>query len=124
MYKSLCLAVVLGALVALTGCGRSPDALVEQQIGQMNEWADAIEAGADQAKIDAIEERLTETKKALEELDLSDAEKKKLAEKYGEELGKATARVMKASMSKMGGMMEGMMKGMKEGLKKEMPGMP
>jgi len=112
MCKKLSWTVLLVALLPLVGCGQSADDLVLQQIDQMNEYADAIEAGSDKAEIEAIGKRMKETEKALEDLNLSDDEKKALAEKHGEEMGKAVTRVMKAGMSQLGEAMQGMMKGM------------
>ena len=124
MYKTLCFAMLLAALVPLAGCGQSADSLVQQQVDQMNELADALESGADKATLDEIGQRMKTNDQAIKDLNLSDAEKQRLSEKFGEEAGKATARVMKASMSKMGGMMEGVMKGMSEGMQGKMPEMP
>jgi len=121
MYKTLCFAVLLAALAPLAGCGQSADTLAQQQVDQLNELADAMESGADNAELDAIGQRMKTTEQAIKDLSLSDAEKQRLAEKYGEELGKATARVMKAGMSKMGGMMKGMMEGMSQGMQGNMP---
>lgn len=120
MCKMIYSTVVLIALVSLAGCGESADSLVQQQVDQLNELADALEAGAEQAEIDAIEERMKETKEASDGLNLSADEKKRLTEKYGEEEVKAAGRVMKAKMSKMGGAMQGMI----EGMKGKMPAMP
>lgn len=114
VYKALCSTVVLVALAALGGCSKSGDSLTQQHIDQMNELADALEAKADQAKLDEISKRMKETAEAIKDLDLSDAQREKLAEKYGAEMGKATARLMKA----MGGKM------MKDLLPKGMPGGP
>ena len=111
----LYLMVLLGVLVSAIGCSPSADSLVQRQIGELNELADALEGGADQAKLDAIGERMKETKTALDNLDIPAAEKKRLAEKYAKPASEALARVAKASMSKMGGMMEGMMQGFQGG---------
>lgn len=120
MYKTIYSTVVLIALVPLAGCGQSADGLFQQQVDQLNELADAFEVGAEQAEIDAIEKRMKEAKEAFDGLNLSDDEKKRLIEKYGEEMTEASARLMKAQISKMGGAMKGMIKGM-EG---NMPAMP
>lgn len=126
MYKVLCSAVVLLGLVSLVGCGPDPDALMQRQIDEMNELADALESGAAQAKLDAIGQRLKETKTAAEGLDLSDEEKKRLLEKYGTAAAKATARLAQASLSKMGGAMKEMANEFQQGMQ-SMPksfGMP
>ncbi len=123
MSKVLCCGVLLVALVPLMGCSPSPDTLVQRQIDEMNELAEAIESGVDQAKLDAIGKRMQQTKSALEDLDLSDEEKKRLAEKYGKATMEAAARLAKANMSKMGGVMQGMMKGLQQGMQ-GLQGMP
>ncbi|MBN2477218.1 MAG: hypothetical protein JXB62_21600 [Pirellulales bacterium] len=120
MHKTLGLTVLLLALVPLTGCAPSADDLMQQHIDQFNKLADAMESGADQAKLDAVAEEMKLTKEAIEGLKLSDAEKKRLAEKYGKEAKEAGERVMKATMKKMGGAMQGMMKGLQD----EMQNMP
>ena len=101
VYKALCSTVVLVALAALGGCSKNADSLTQKHIDQMNELADAIEAKADQAKIEEISKRMNETAEAIKDLDLSEAERKKLAEKYGAEMKKATARLMSAMGGKM-----------------------
>ncbi len=120
MYKSWCSLVLLVALVPLSGCGPSADTLMQQQIDQLNELADAIESGADQAKLDEIGQRMKQTKSTIDGLNLSDAQKKRLAEEYGEATVKATARLARANMTKMGGMFQRMIEGLQQG----MQGMP
>ncbi|HYW79594.1 MAG TPA: hypothetical protein VE890_08455 [Thermoguttaceae bacterium] len=120
MYKIIYSTVVLVALVPLTGCGQSADDLAQTQIDQLNALADAIESGAEQAEIDAIQQKMKAAKDALDGMQLSDEEKKKLAETHSEEMTKALGRLMKANMSKMGGAMKGMM----ENMPGQMPPMP
>ncbi len=124
MYKMIYATVLLTALVPLAGCGQSGDSLAQQQVDQLNELADAMEAKSEQAKIDAIQKRIDATKKAADDLNLSDDAKKKLAEKYGPELTKAMGRVVKVQMSQMQGAMQGAMQGMMQGMEKNMPPMP
>ena len=97
-------AVFLGSLfVVLTcfsGCGNSPDSLMKQQISQMNEMADALEKGASESEVEAIQKRMDATGKKLEDLNLSDEEGQKLLERHKEELTKAIQRLLTASMGK------------------------
>lgn len=124
MCKKPSLILLIVALLPLAGCGRSADDLMRQQIAQLNAYADALESGADQAEVKAIDQRMRETQEALDNLNLSDEKKKELAEKHGEELGKALGRVMKAGMKQMGGMMQGMTQGMMQGMQGDTPKLP
>jgi len=120
MYKMLMSSVVVVALVSLTGCGESADTLAQRQIDHLNELADVMEAGADKAKIRAIQERMEETTTAMKELDLSDEEEERLTKEYGPKLAEAMARVAKAGMSEM----QEQMKGVMESMPKKMPALP
>ena len=102
-------ACVLILLSKLTGCGSggsSADSLMKEQIKLMNELAEAMESGADQSKVEALNKKLNETAEKFKALKLSEDDTKKLAEKYKDDLGKAVMRLMAASFkgpaSKMG----------------------
>ncbi len=102
MRKLLMLAIPLLAACGICGCGGA-DGLMRDQIKLMNETAEAIESKAPQEKINELEKRLEENGKKLEELKLSDEEKKKLLEKHNDEMMKAGMRYAKAKMGNMMG---------------------
>ena len=118
--QRLFLLVMIAALLPLAGCGQNPDSLAQQQIAEMNELADALEAGAEKAELEKIRDRMQQTKADLENLELSDDEKKELANKYGEELKQAALRLVQASAKQM----DGMMRGMTNGAPPQAPGLP
>jgi len=93
-------AIVLGALavvLTLSGCGSQADGLIQQQIKLMNEMADAME-NKDEAKLKDIESRMKTIGKQMEELKLSDADKKALEEKHKDAMMKAAGRMFSAAM--------------------------
>src|SRR5262245_17875236 len=100
LRRTFCL-VAAAALVAMAGCGGGADGLVKDMISDMNALADAIEKG-DEAKVKEAEERMKATTKKLDDLKLSDDEKKKLMEKHKPELEKAGKRMAEAMFKKMG----------------------
>ncbi len=104
-------------LLAVTGCGASPDSLYKQAIDDTNKLADAIESDKPEADRKKIEARLKEVGGKIDKL--SDDEKKRLGVKYGDDIAKANARWMTASLKKglgdVQGMMKGLFKGMEEG---------
>ncbi len=123
MYKVLCGSILAVVLTSLCGCSPSADTLVQRRIDQLNELADAMESGAEKAKLEELGERVQETTKAVEALELSDAEKKRLAKKYGTQAAKAAARVAKAGMSELQDKMKGMISKM-PAMPKGMPSLP
>jgi len=97
------LVLVTCGLVLVTcvgGCGSSADSLMKEQIKLMNEMADAVESGADQSKIDAIGKKMKENEEKFNGLKLSEEEKKKLVEKYNDDIAKAVTRMMGAMFKK------------------------
>ena len=108
------------ALVLLAGCGQSADSLVQQQVDQWHELADAMEAGAEQTEIDAIQQRMQVTTKAIRALNLSDGQEERLAKNYGGQIAMALPRVMQARMSKPDGAAEEMNR-MIEGMRGNRP---
>ena len=102
MKKMMIFGALSLSLCLLSGCGGAsgPDGLMQEQIDSMNELADAIESGADKSKIEAIQKQMKETEKKLDALKLSDAEKKKLVEKYKDKIAEATGRMMGAALKK------------------------
>ncbi len=109
MRKRLVLGCLLLAACGISGCGSSPDSLIQEQIKDMNQLAEALETKASQDKINELKKKMEETSKKLEDLKLSDDEKKKLMEKHMDEFTKASTRLVKASMAgEFGKMFEGM----------------
>jgi uncharacterized protein YktA (UPF0223 family) len=126
MYKVFCGSMMAVVLMLQCGCGQSADTLMQQQVDQLNELADAMESGAETAKIEEINKRMKETAEALKGLNISDAEEKRLGEKFNTEVTEATARVAKANMSQMQERMKGMMPDMPDmpDMSKGMPKLP
>ena len=77
------------ACVSTSGCGSNPDNLMKEQVEIFNQMAVAMENPDPQAKLEELAKKLHENAKKLDALKLSDAEKKRLEEKYGPELQKA-----------------------------------
>ena len=105
-------------LCGVSGCGSSADSLVKEQIQNMNNLAEALENKAPDSKISELSEKYKATDQKLNDLKLSDEEKKAVMEKNKDEYGKAAIRLAKASFGKTMGDMFG--KGFGGGL----PGMP
>lgn len=85
---------------------------MKQQISLMHDMAEAIE-NEDEAALESIESRAESLRSKMDQMDLSDGEKKRLAEKYKDDIAEATKRVMTATMSKaMGQMGKAMMGGL------------
>jgi len=96
------IAILSSLLIAgIAGCGPPAERLLNQQIDLMNQAAAAYENDADQAVLDSIGDRLKENGEKLQQLDLSSAEKKALADKYQSELKGASKRLMDASFKRM-----------------------
>jgi len=98
---ALAMAAVLLALVcwSLTDVGAAPigdkaaaDGLVAEQVRHLNSLADALEK-QDAEGVQKATALLLQTRTKLIALKLADDDKNKLAEKYGEALGRANARV-------------------------------
>jgi hypothetical protein len=100
MRNAIFVGCALVALVAVTGCGSSPDSLVKDQIKAMDEMADALESNAPESKVEEIKKKMEDINKKLEALKLSDEDKKKLLEKHKAEFEKAGTRLAKASLNK------------------------
>jgi chromosome segregation ATPase len=104
--KIIVLSGFLVLLCGVSGCGSSADSLIKEEIKGMDDLADALENNAPQSKIDEISKRLKETDKKLEDLKLSDEEKKKVIEQNKAELERVTKRLaaamLKAGKDKLG----------------------
>jgi hypothetical protein len=89
---------VLLVLCGVSGCGSGADGVVKAQVKTMNDLANALEANASEAEVDTIQKRLDHLRENLNDLKLSEAEERKLMEKYQPEMERATQRVMNATM--------------------------
>jgi hypothetical protein len=97
--RSLILAGTAVLLCGVMGCGGSADSLVRDQIRTMNDLADAIEK-KDDARAKDLQEKLKATEKKLQELKLSDEQKKELISHHQEEIQKAVQRLTQAAMKR------------------------
>jgi hypothetical protein len=98
-HAILLVGCLLLALI-LAGCGSSGESAIREQIHLMNELADALEAGAPQAKLDEISKKMADNGKKLEAL--SEDERKKLVEKHSEERANASMRLANALLKNAG----------------------
>lgn len=94
--RRLAWALVVLLVAACAGCGKSADALVEEQIRVMNEIADAIEKDRPRSEIEALRDELKALKEKFDELALTREQRAALERKYGGELMEAMGRVMRA----------------------------
>ena len=113
MKKLLGLGSIALLLFAVSGCGANADSLVQEQIKEMNDLAQAMETNAPDSTIKDIQKKMEDTNQKLKDLKVSDEEGKKLADKYKDDLTKALQRLLKAAMTK----------GMKD-MGSQFPGMP
>ena len=79
-----------------SGSGSSGDMLMQNLVKLMNELADSVERGPDQSKYDAMSAEINEKLEKLKALQSSEADTKKLTEKYKDEMAKAGARLSRA----------------------------
>jgi len=89
MKRLVGVACGLVMVAGVTGCGSSPDSLMKEQVTILNQMAEAMDSADPQAKLEELAKKLNGNAKKLDALKLSDAAKKKLDEKYGQELQKA-----------------------------------
>jgi hypothetical protein len=99
MKKAVAWAGMFVLVFSVSGCGSDADSLMKQQIQLMNDMADAIEKG-DESKAKELESKAKELEEKMKALNLSDEDKKKLAEKYKADLEKAMGRLMGAALKK------------------------
>lgn len=93
-YASIFCVFVLA--ISTTGCGQSEaDRLMQKQIKLMNDSADAMQDGSIEDMFE-LQSEMVENAKKMAALDLSEAEMKQLANKYEDEINKATSRIQKA----------------------------
>ncbi len=124
MSKYCCATVLLIGILPILGCAESSDELFEQQITQMNELAEAIETGADEAKMKEIEDAFKATKEKFDALAVSVEEQSRLAKDHGD-FKKAMDRLTKAKaqalLKQMGDQLPGMMEDMQKKMGGAMP---
>jgi hypothetical protein len=114
MKKLIGLGCVALVLCFVSGCGgKSAEAIYKDQTKLYNEYADAVEK-KDDAKAKEIQKKIDENEKALADLKLSEADKKKLAD--DEEFKKAAIRYAGA---KLGSGLKDAMKGLFDKDKKD-----
>jgi hypothetical protein len=102
---------VFAVVCFAAGCGNSAESLLKQQIADMNAMADAIEANKSEAEITAIKDRMEANGKKMDKMDVSEAEKNRLKEKYAPEMEKAGKRMFSAMMKGAGGGLDNLLKG-------------
>ena len=83
----------LVALGSASGCGTAAEPILLEQLSDLNALAEALERNAPEEEIQAIAERLADSNRQLEALDLSEAQRKELVDKYSEELLTAHSRI-------------------------------
>ena len=76
------------------------DCLVPRLIDELNAFADAAEAGAEEEKIQVLSEQYKATAEKVRKLNLPDDAQKKLRNKYDEEFRKAIRRAMKIEQAR------------------------
>ena len=93
LFPPLAAAVVL---LLLTGCGRSPEALITRQIAILDETAETLSTIRDEASAEAAAPKLAKLQQEInalvprvKELKLSDSAKEKLEEQHRDALNSA-----------------------------------
>lgn len=84
--------------IGLSSCGNKAESSVKKQIELMNEYADTYEKNPKSASLESIEKKLADLEEKLSAAKLTEADKKKLINEYGTEMGKAAQRYAKAKM--------------------------
>ena len=88
------------ALATSSGCAPTPEGLTKKQISNFNALADALEGDGDKAKIESLQERIRETQREIDQLNLSAEDKAKLLREHSDELGQAAKRVSAATIKR------------------------
>jgi chromosome segregation ATPase len=94
------IAVLVTLLSMVVGCGSKPDAITKEMVAVTNQLADTIETGKSRAAIQMHEDRLTQLRKELNDLNLPSSQLKALAERHQDSLESAEKRLTKASFRK------------------------
>ncbi len=106
MKRLLVVGSALLLLIGVSGCSSPQDKIMDDMVKAMNEMADVMEglkpndpqaAMAALGKFADIAKRVAENEKKLNDLKLSDADKKKLEEKYKPKLEAAKKRIEAAA---------------------------
>jgi hypothetical protein len=94
-------------LSGINGCGsrgkgvaQDGDSLMQEEIRLSNEYADALEQGADFEKVGEINQRMMENSKKFEAL--PQAERDRLTKKYNQDRMQAGMRAAKAALNRPG----------------------
>ncbi len=98
--QRLAKAVLFRGMKDIGGPPAGVDALVQELIKEMNDLASAAENNAPDSKMKELQAKMDQTGKKLDALQLSDAEKKKLQEKYQKPMQDAAERMLKAMLAK------------------------
>jgi hypothetical protein len=106
--KSLVVAAcALTVVCAISGCGskgkglfQDGESLMQEEIKLTTELAEALENGADQAKIDELDKKLAENSKKFESV--LQAERDRLPQKYNRERMEPGMRAATARLKKQG----------------------
>jgi hypothetical protein len=106
MKKGVILGVFAAVLCGVSGCGSSPDGIVKDNIAAMNEVSTALDSIKDDASADAAipkiqkgMQRLKDNTKKLEEMKMSEEDKKKLMEANDKPMKEAMEKMLKAGFS-------------------------
>src|SRR5205085_7777829 len=86
----------------LTGCGTPADRVTKDEIKLMNEYADAKENRAPASQVQELEKQLVENERKFRELNVSEEEKRRLSEKYKNDVAKAWERMVGVNFTNMG----------------------
>ena len=97
MKRSLVTVCVFALLSGLSGCSGNAEDLYKKQIDLMNNLADAIEK-KDEAGAQSIVKELNEVESKLKDTKVTADEKKRIEDKYKDELGKAVMKLLGAMM--------------------------
>jgi hypothetical protein len=100
MMRSLILSLAVAVCLSLSGCSSSADSAMKETIAAMNDYADSVERGDSEEKQKEFEKKMKDIGEKYKDLKVTDAEKKRLEEKYKPEMEKVMKRMMAAMMKK------------------------
>lgn len=95
MVRTTLTSIILLCGLALTGCGKSNDAIAQEMVDALTGLATAAESG-DKDKINAAVTKLTEVVKEHKDKKLSASEKKRIDEKYLPQIQQISTRLQTA----------------------------
>jgi hypothetical protein len=93
MLRPLISSLALLGLLASVSWGQEVEELVQQQIQNLNDWAEALKTGAPQEKLKALEAKVNEADEAMARLEVPAEEEKSLREKYEGQMQEALFHV-------------------------------